>query len=123
MLFNSLPYLIFLPLVVLVYYRLRQRGRQWFILLASYFFYSFWAFSRPGPWTAKLINLATTDGLLLITTVVDYTVARWLDREDDPSKRRWICAVSMACNLALLGVFKYANFLRDSLTGWFGVAP
>src|SRR5258706_10266496 len=123
MLFNSLPYLVFLPLVVLAYCRLPQRGRQWFILGASYLFYSSWAFSRPGPLASKLVNLGTTIGLLLTTTVVDFSVARWLEREQRPAQRRWVCAVSMASNLLILAVFKYANFVRASLEGWLGVAP
>ena len=55
-----------LPVVVLIYYRLRQSGRQRWLLLASYFFYGYWAFSRPGTWSTRLANLAITVGLLLL---------------------------------------------------------
>ena len=101
MLFNSTLFLFFLPAVVVIYYRLPQRERQVFILLASYAFYWVWSVK----WSV----------LLLITTVVDYSIAKWLDREQRDAHRRWIVAVSMACNLALLGVFKYADFLSNSV--------
>jgi D-alanyl-lipoteichoic acid acyltransferase DltB (MBOAT superfamily) len=123
MLFNSLPYLIFLPVVVIVYYALSQRQRQIFLLLSSLVFYSFWSLHHANTWPKRLKDLLLTDGLLLATTVVDYSVARWLMREPRPGRRRWILAVSLASNLSMLAVFKYANFLRASLASWFGAAP
>jgi alginate O-acetyltransferase complex protein AlgI len=107
--FNSLLFLIYLPLVVTTYYHLSQRQRQWFILLASYSFYWVWSFKYSA--------------LLLVTTAVDYSVARWIDRSQDPVWRRRILWVSMLSNLALLAVFKYANFLSGSLAEVLGYRP
>jgi D-alanyl-lipoteichoic acid acyltransferase DltB (MBOAT superfamily) len=109
MLFNSVPYLLFLPFVVVVYHRLTLRQQQVFILLASYAFYWVWSFKYSA--------------LLLITTVVDYSVALWLDRESDARKRRWILGISMGANLTLLGVFKYADFLSSSFAELAGFRP
>jgi D-alanyl-lipoteichoic acid acyltransferase DltB (MBOAT superfamily) len=123
MLFNSVEYLIFLPVVVAAYYLLGQAGRQGLLLTASFVFYSFWSLHHGQTWPERLRDLAFTDGLLLTTTLVDYSVARWLAREQQTTRRRWILAISMASNLTLLGVFKYANFLGDSFLEWFGVRP
>jgi D-alanyl-lipoteichoic acid acyltransferase DltB (MBOAT superfamily) len=109
MLFNSVLYLVFLPLVVVVYHRLTLRQQQVFILLASYGFYWVWSIKYSV--------------LLLVTTVVDYGVALWLDRESDERKRRWILWISMTANLTLLAVFKYADFLSSSVAQLFGFRP
>jgi alginate O-acetyltransferase complex protein AlgI len=109
MLFNSVPYLLFLPFVVVVYHRLTLRQQQVFILLASYGFYWVWSIKYSL--------------LLFITTVVDYSVALWLDRETDARKRRYIVTISMAANLTLLAVFKYADFLSASALEVFGFRP
>ena len=123
MIFNSVAYVIFLPLVVTTYYFLSQKWRQYLLLSASLFFYSFWSLHRGGSWPQRLRNLFITDGLLLITIVVDFSVARWLAREERNSRRRWILAISMVSNLTILGVFKYANFLAASCQDIFGVRP
>jgi alginate O-acetyltransferase complex protein AlgI len=123
MLFNSLPYLLFLPVVVTVYYWLSLRQRQWFLLFASLFFYSFWALERSKDWGQRAEDLFLTVGLLLITTVVDYNIARWLARETDQSLRKRILWISIVCNLAILATFKYANFLRASIEANLGFTP
>jgi len=123
MLFNSTAYLIFLPLVATTYYFLSQRSRQYFLLAASLFFYSFWSLDHGGDWSTRLRSLFVTDGLLLITTVVDYSVARWLAREQRPKARRLILTISMVSNLTMLGVFKYGNFLAESCADLLGVRP
>src|SRR6185295_4525302 len=123
MLFNSLEYLVFLPIVVALYYCLAQTGRQALLLAASFLFYSVWSLHHGTTWSRKLQDLMFTDGLLLLTTVVDFSVARWLARETHSVRRRWILAISMASNLSLLGVFKYANFLAESFQSGFGVRP
>ncbi len=109
MLFNSLPFLIFLPTVVFIYYQLGHRQRQIFILIASYAFYWVWSFKLSA--------------LLLATTVVDYSVARWVEHEQRPRARKWIVSISMAANLLMLGVFKYADFLSGSIAELTGVRP
>lgn len=123
MLFNSIPYLIFLPCVVVLYYCLEQKQRQWMLLIASLFFYSFWSLHRSASWSQRLTDLFITDGLLLITTFVDFNVARWLMLEQRERRRKLILVISIVCNLGMLGIFKYANFLGASFDEWFGTMP
>jgi alginate O-acetyltransferase complex protein AlgI len=124
MLFNSLSYLVFLPAVVAAYHLLpRQKPRQILLMGASLLFYSWWSLGRGGPWPERLRNLLITDGLLLLTTAVDFGVARWLAREERPRRRAWILGVSLASNLGILAVFKYADFLGASIETATGVRP
>lgn len=103
MLFNSATYLfLFLPLVVVLYWRLPLRGRQWLILAASLTFYGFWR--------VEFIPL------LLFSALLDYGVALGMERLDEnPRARKKLLFVSMAANLTILGFFKYLIFFRDSI--------
>ncbi|MBI3268288.1 MAG: MBOAT family protein [Planctomycetes bacterium] len=101
MLFNSLAFLVFLPATYLVYVLLRRRRYQNpFLLAASYLFY--------GWWDWRFLSL------LLFSTVVDYAVARAIDRSDTDAGRRRYLLVSVFVNLGLLGFFKYFNFFVGS---------
>lgn len=100
MLFNSLEYAVFLPLVLLLYWQLRHRAQNVLLLAASYLFYGWWDYRFLG--------------LLLISTVVDFFVARRLGTEERSSHRTRLLLVSVAVNLGILGFFKYYNFFVDS---------
>jgi alginate O-acetyltransferase complex protein AlgI len=92
----------FLPLILLVYYNLPYRWRNWSITLASYVFYGWWK-----PWFV---------GLMMITTVLDYTWGRIIS--SPRSTRRTRLGALLACcitNLGLLAFFKYYMFAADSL--------
>lgn len=107
MLFNSTLYLVYLLAVALLFWRLRPRWRRYLLLLASYSFY--WVWSIPFS------------GLLLLSTIVDYSAARWIGASDKPFSRRLALAFSLSANLGVLCLFKYANFFSDSLysiAGW-----
>ena len=69
MLFNSLEFLIFLPIVFLLYWILPQKFRWALLLVASYFFYMYW------NW--KLVFL------ILFTTVVSYSAGIFLEKFQD----------------------------------------
>ena len=103
MVFNSLQYAVFLPLVVLVYWRLGRRQQNALLLATSYLFY--------GLWDWRFLPL------MLLSTATDYTVGLFLERTDDNARRKWIFLVSLAVNLGVLGFFKYANFFLDSGAG------
>ncbi|HMX63421.1 MAG TPA: MBOAT family protein, partial [Candidatus Sumerlaeota bacterium] len=100
MTFNSLAFLIFLPIVLGLYYLLPFRWQNRMLLLASYVFY--------GWWNWKFLIL------ILISPTVDYVCGMLLDRSQDQRTRRRILITSMAMNLIVLGYFKYANFFIDS---------
>ncbi len=100
MLFNSVAFAIFLPVMLIIYWSLRGAARRWTLLIGSYIFYSWcdWRFS----------------GLLLLSTLIDFVCASAIDRRTDPVARKRILAVSVVSSLGILCTFKYFNFFRDS---------
>jgi alginate O-acetyltransferase complex protein AlgI len=103
MLFNSLHFLVFFPLVVRFYYALPLRWRAPLLLLASYYFYFSW---RP-EYTL----------LLAATTLLDYYSGVRMSRLRTKAKRRPWLYLSLASNLGTLFIFKYFNFFRDTANG------
>lgn len=103
MLFNSLHFLVFFPIVCLVYFALRGlRARNLFLLAASYYFYMNWE-----PAYALL---------LLTSTAVTYLAALGIDRSSTRrGKKGWVAA-SLVINLGILFLFKYYNFAAQNLT-------
>jgi D-alanyl-lipoteichoic acid acyltransferase DltB (MBOAT superfamily) len=102
MLFNSLIFLGFLAVVLLIYPRLKLRGQNLFLLAASYVFY--------GTWDWRFTSL------LAVSTIVDYYVGRHLHASDDVKRRKRLLLLSVCVNLGILGFFKYFNFFADSLS-------
>ena len=100
MVFNSLQYLVFFPLVFAVYWQLKRRGQNVLLLLASWFFYAMW------DWRFL--------GLMLLTTGVDFGVGRYLAMTEDDKKRKLAFGLSLGLNLTVLGFFKYFNFFVGS---------
>lgn len=107
MLFNSVEFLIFLPLVLLGYYLLPHRGQNTFLVLASCFFYASWDWRFLFP--------------LLFSTGIDYYCAvrmeQSLARGEPQSRRLFYLRLSLVTNLGLLAFFKYFNFFAQSLQG------
>jgi len=99
--FNSLTFLVFLGIVLLLYFRLGHGGQNWMLIVASYVFYGWWDYRFLG--------------LLLFTTFFDYFCALWIERQTHPAKRRLLLASSMTVNLGVLGIFKYFDFFAASL--------
>ena len=102
MFFDTPVYFLFLPLVVLVYWRLDRYKQNVFLLAASYFFY--------GWWDWRFLSL------ILTSTVVDFFAARYIARSSDPLRRRALLTLSLVLNFGFLGFFKYFNFFADSLS-------
>jgi D-alanyl-lipoteichoic acid acyltransferase DltB (MBOAT superfamily) len=101
MIFTSLTFLLFLATVFVLYWGARYRSRQNAVLLiASYCFY--------GWWDYRLCSL------IFASSIVDYLVGLGLARTTSPRTRRGLVAVSLTCNLGLLGFFKYFNFFAES---------
>ncbi len=103
MLFNTLTFALFLPLVFGLFQLLPGRGRQAMLLAASYVFY---AWEHPA-------YLA----LLLASTVLDFSCGLLMDRRESPRWRRGVLMVSLCGNLGLLGFFKYGDFVASNVMG------
>jgi alginate O-acetyltransferase complex protein AlgI len=106
MVFNSLHFLWFFIVVYAVYRLLPHRPQNWLLLVASYYFYASWNWRFLG--------------LLLASTVVDYTCGRLIEASASRRRRKWLLCLSLGFNLTLLGFFKYFNFFADNLHGLFG---
>ena len=106
MLFNSLIYPFFLIGIVATYYAIPHRFRWALLLTASYYFY--------GSWKAEYVFL------LAFSTLVDYLCALKMEKTESQSARKALLTISIAVNLSVLGLFKYANFfssaVRDALS-------
>ena len=107
MLFNSLHYLIFLPIVVGLYYLIPHRWRWLLLLVASYYFYMCWS----ADYAVK-VEYAL---LLLVSTSVAYSAGLGIARTDDPRRKRIFLWSSISVLLGILFTFKYYNFVNDSL--------
>jgi len=101
MLFNSLHFLFFFPVVVGVYFIIFHRFRWIFLLTASYYFYMCW----------KVESVV----LIMVSTLVDYFSALGMERAKGEGKRRLYLFLSLTANLGLLFMFKYFNFFNDSI--------
>ena len=107
--FNSLPFLfVFMPLVMIGWRVWRTRRHALlFMTLASYAFYAFAARSYTV--------------LMLVSTLVDFTVGRLLGRVEHPARRKLVLVASLVFNLGMLSFFKYFNFFVDSVNAlWAG---
>ncbi|MSU35173.1 MAG: MBOAT family protein [Pedosphaera sp.] len=102
MLFNSLHFLAFFTLVTPLYYLLPHRYRALFLLAGSCYFY-----------------MAFVPVYILIlgfTILIDYVAGIGLDRTKG-SRRKWLLIASLVANISVLAVFKYYNFINESLSG------
>lgn len=103
MLFNSLDFFIFLPVVFVLYWFIFYKKIQvqnFFILIASYIFYGLW------DWRFLF--------LILASTVVDFFIGQAIYANDAISKRKAWLWISVIFNIGLLGFFKYYNFFIGS---------
>jgi len=106
MLFNSLHFIWFFAVVYAGYRLLPHRPQNWLLLAASYYFYAAW------DWRFL--------GLLVASTLVDYSCALAMARTGEPRTRRILLIVSLGFNLTLLAFFKYFNFFADNVYVLFG---
>ncbi len=103
MLFNSIEFLIFFPIVFVLYWFVCNRSlrlQNFLLLVASYFFYSSWDYRFLF--------------LLIFSTLLDYyTGLKMNDAEDEKQRRFWFW-LSVSVNIGFLGIFKYCNFFVTS---------
>ncbi len=112
MLFNSIPFLVFLPLVFCLYWFVFQRNlrvQNSFLILASYLFY--------GWWDWRFLSL------IILSSAVDYWCGKNIEGDQIAgNKKRWLW-LSLGVNLGVLGFFKYYNFFVDSFANLIGLDP
>jgi D-alanyl-lipoteichoic acid acyltransferase DltB (MBOAT superfamily) len=99
MLFNSIEFAIFLPVVFLLYWFVFNKNVQlqnFFIVVASFFFYGWW------DWRFLL--------LMITSASVDFIVGIHLKKQENKRKRKLLLIASLLVNLGFLGFFKYFNF-------------
>lgn len=103
MLFNSIEYAIFLPIVFLLYWFIVNKNlklQNFFLLTVSYIFYGWW------DWRFLI--------LIIFSSMVDYLVGIGLEKQQDKTKRKILLLTSIFVNIGLLGFFKYYNFFAEN---------
>jgi len=108
MLFNSVEFLIFLPLVLILYWIIDANKIKWqniLLLVASYFFY--------GWWDWRFLSL------IFFSSFVDFFLAKSIYKTTIQSRKKLFLFLSLFVNLGFLGFFKYYNFFLDSFVGAF----
>ena len=101
MLFNSFEFLLFLPVVFVLYWFVFNKKLTWqnaLVLVASYFFYGWWSWKFMG--------------LLMLSTLLDYTYG-FSVASPNRKKAKFFLWLSVINNLGILGVFKYYNFFAE----------
>ncbi len=102
MLFNSLSFIVFLVVVLVLYYSklFNWNNKKRMLLLASYLFYAMW--------NPPLVIL------LWISTIVDYTAGKKLAVLENQRQRKLWLLLSLFVNLGFLAFFKYGDFLLEN---------
>ncbi len=107
MLFNSFSFIVFLPIVFVLYWALPHKFRWFLVLVASYYFYM--------SWNARYVFL------ILFTTIISYASARLLENERSKKIKIWILAGTTILCLGILFFFKYFNFASESVSYFFSL--
>jgi len=108
MLFNSIDFAVFLPIVFILYWFVTNKNlklQNLLIVLASFLFYGWWDF--------RFLTL------IFFSTTIDYLIGLGLSKEQDKTKRKILLWVSICFNLGFLGFFKYYNFFLDNFISAF----
>ena len=109
MLFNSLHFLLFFPLVVFVYFTIPSRIKWVWLLVTSYYFYMCW---NPIYVFLMLGSTLVTYLCGIVLNILDDSA---LEERNKTHNKKILLAVSLMLNLSVLFFFKYFNFLNDSL--------
>ena len=107
MLFNSIQFAIFFPVVVAIYYLLSQRWRVHWLLAASCVFY--------------MAFIPAYILILLVTILIDYFAGIYLERIQDPRSRKRLLWLSILSTCTVLFIFKYFDFFIGSFVGTAGL--
>ncbi|SDH86045.1 MBOAT family O-acyltransferase [Winogradskyella thalassocola] len=110
MIFNSIDFAIFLPIIFIIYWFVANKNLKFqnlIIVIASYIFYAWW------DW--RFLSL------ILFSSLVDYLVGLSLSKQKSETKRKQLLWISILVNLGFLGFFKYFNFFIDNFTSAFSL--
>jgi len=108
MLFNSIDFAIFLPIIFILYWFVTNKNlklQNLLIVISSYTFY--------GWWDWRFLSL------ILFSTIVDYLIGISLSKQENQTKRKTLLWTSILVNLGFLGFFKYYNFFLDNFINAF----
>ena len=101
MLFNSFAFLIFFPIISILYFIIPHKYRWFFLLTASYYFYMNW---KPGY------------ALLIFTsTLVTWLCGLMVEKSEIKRNKKVFLILSLLINFGILFVFKYFNFINESV--------
>ena len=103
MLFNSLAFAVFLPIVFILYWALPHKYRYVLLFLASYYFYM--------SWNVKYV------ALILFTTFVSYVSGLLLKEASFQKKKTILLGLTLVASLGVLFFFKYSNLFLGTLGG------
>ncbi len=110
MLFNSVEFAIYLPIVFTLYwyaFNRKVKSRNIFIISCSYLFY--------GMWDWRFLSL------IIISSLADYIIGLRIYSNDNSKHRKTLLLISILINIGILGFFKYFNFFTDSFLTLFNV--
>jgi alginate O-acetyltransferase complex protein AlgI len=108
MLFNSIDFAIFLPIVFILYWFVTNKNlklQNLLVVVSSFVFY--------GWWDWRFLSL------IMFSIVTDYFIGLWLKNAERERKRKMILWISIIVNLGFLGFFKYYNFFLDNFIAAF----
>ncbi len=115
MLFNSIEYLFFFPVVFVLYWLIKPERYKWqnvLLIIASYIFY--------GCWDLRFLSL------LIFSTSLDYFTGLKIYQTQTKSYKKIWLFISIFINIGFLGFFKYYNFFVESFSNFlssFGLQP
>ncbi len=108
MIFNSIDFALFLPIVFIIYwssYRKSLKIQNFILVVSSYIFYGWW------DWRFLI--------LIFFSTLLDYTIGIAIQNQTNDRKRKLLLWTSIIVNLGLLVFFKYCNFFIDNFVSAF----
>ncbi len=101
MVFNSVEFLVFFPIVVILYFIIPQKYKWVLLLVASYYFYM--------AWKPEYILL------ILFSTIINYYIAIFMEKCNTKNEKKKYLYISLFANLGILFLFKYFNFFSESI--------
>lgn len=102
MLFNSIDFLFFFPVITIVYFLVPKKMRTLWLLVTSYYFYSCW-------------NIKYT-ALIAISTVITYISGILIGKAKTEKRKKGVVILSLISNILILVIFKYANFFLSFIS-------